>query len=316
MRFQHLDNCGTGVLNLTEWKDEPFQNAEFNFLFSNFRSDIVGLHTWDVSNVVTMISMFKNTVFNQSINNWNVGNVENMFGMFEGSLYNQPLNDWNTQNVEFMESMFQNAVFNQPINDWDVSNVETFGAMFDNNVHFNQPLDKWNLARAFSFNSMFRNAASFNQSLACWDIEGYVKMNFMFYNATSFASDLSGWQPSQDSGLFEWLLNTPIANETGCHPGGEGSCPFPSCPTASPTQLPSKTPTASPTQIPTVVPTPSPTQLPSEALTATASDSEFSTALILAIVGPIAVIVIAAAVVRYRFPDYWPISLRANFIEI
>ena len=52
--------------------------TSMSYLFMNksaFNSDN---GNWDVSNVTTMVEMFKNTSFNQDLSNWDVSNVTNM----------------------------------------------------------------------------------------------------------------------------------------------------------------------------------------------------------------------------------------------
>ena len=53
------------------------------------------ISTWDVSNAISMSSMFQGaSSFNHNINNWNVSNVTDMSSMFEGaSSFNQN-KDW------------------------------------------------------------------------------------------------------------------------------------------------------------------------------------------------------------------------------
>ena len=59
---------------------------------------------------------------------------------------------------------------------------------------------------------------------------------------------------------------------------------------------------------------------PSFSVTCAANDSgtddDSDLATILIIVGVVVVLTVAALVVRFRYPNYWPISLRANFIDM
>jgi surface protein len=84
-------------------------------------------NNWDVSNVIVMAGMFRNTSFNQGIGNWNVSSVASMDSMFRASNFNQDIGNWNVSSVANMGSMFQdNTVFDQDISNWDISNVTDF----------------------------------------------------------------------------------------------------------------------------------------------------------------------------------------------
>jgi surface protein len=65
-----------------------------------------------------MISMFRNSFFNQDIGNWDVSSVTNMRNMFEN-----------------------NTVFDQDISSWCVTNIPTKPIGFDTNTNPN-----WTLA--------------------------------------------------------------------------------------------------------------------------------------------------------------------------
>ena len=91
-------------------------NADLNFL--------------DVSEIIDMSGMFRQTDFNGQIENWDVSNVENMEFMFCDSEFNQPIGNWDTSCVENMEFMFCYSKFNQPIGNWNMFFVEEIGSMF------------------------------------------------------------------------------------------------------------------------------------------------------------------------------------------
>ena len=83
---------------------------------------------WDVSNVQTMASMFRNaTAFNGDISAWDMSSVENMASMFRDAVvFDINISDWDVSNVTNMSSMFYGATaFNQDISSWDVSSVQT-----------------------------------------------------------------------------------------------------------------------------------------------------------------------------------------------
>ena len=94
-------------------------------LFDDAGSSMFGqdLGNWDVSNMTTMFSWFRNSAYNQDISYWDVSNVKDMEAMFYGSNFNQPIEDWDVSNVYNMNRMFYDSKFNQPINNWCVEKI-------------------------------------------------------------------------------------------------------------------------------------------------------------------------------------------------
>ena len=123
---------------------------------------------WDVSNVTTMLSMFRNNIsFNNggsnSINNWNVSGVTDMSQMFAGCLsFNQPLSGWNVSSVTNMKLMLSSPAFNQPLSNWErttigntstLGNVTDMGGMFSGALAFNQNIGNWVVSAVTSFDA-------------------------------------------------------------------------------------------------------------------------------------------------------------------
>ena len=160
------------------------------------------INSWDVSNVTTMNSMFKNVSisFNQPLDNWNTSNVTDMSYMFHFAYtFDQNINSWDVSNVTNMNSMFyRTAAFNQALDNWDVSNVTNMQTMFQQSA-FNQPINNWNVSSVTSMAYMFALAQSFNQPLNDWDVSNLTNADFMFANAFAFNQDLSSWCVEQIS---------------------------------------------------------------------------------------------------------------------
>lgn len=179
---------------------------------------------WDVSNVTTMVNMFRNasafnqdigawntsnvtnmnlmfsaaTSFNQNLNNWNTGNVTNMTQMFDGaSSFNGQMSNWNTTNVTSMTAMFRGTPFNQPIGNWNTAAVLTMPAMFFGATAFNQPLNNWNTSAVTNMSAMLQGATSFNQSLSNWTLNPSVNMSNLLTNSgmdcANYSATLIGW---------------------------------------------------------------------------------------------------------------------------
>lgn len=165
-------------------------------------ADISG---WDVSNVKDMSSMFAESSFNQNIGNWNVANVVNMNSMFSGAtVFNQDISAWNTSSVTNMDHLFFRASsFNQNLNSWGVSNVNNFSSIFGGAENFNKPIGDWNVSSANEMQYMFSGASSFNQDISNWDVANVVSMKSMFSGATVFNQNISTWDVSNVTSMLD-----------------------------------------------------------------------------------------------------------------
>jgi surface protein len=91
------------VSNVTRM-DSAFENA------FTFNQDI---GSWTTTSLQVTQNMFYNaTNFNQDISGWDVSNVINMFRMFRDSAFNQDLSSWAVGNVVEMEEAFHSSDMN------------------------------------------------------------------------------------------------------------------------------------------------------------------------------------------------------------
>ncbi len=113
--------------DLSGWGDKLGNVITMREMFreSSYNGD---LSAWDVSQVVSMWDMFKNSQFNNSsIVIWNLSNLDNMETMFGGEecAFNQDISGWDVSSVVNMQNLFkENKVFNQNLSGWDVSSVK------------------------------------------------------------------------------------------------------------------------------------------------------------------------------------------------
>jgi len=208
--------CGNMLVTATNTPNLSNVTTMVN-MFRNTSSANPNTSNWDVSNVENMTFMFGSaSVANPDVSNWDVSNVTNMSFMFyDTNSFNQPLNNWDVSSVSNMGAMFRNAeAFNQPLNNWDVSSVTIMGAMFFEASSFNQPLNNWDVSNVTNMSFMFYGTNSFNQPLNNWDVSSVSNMGAMFEDAESFNRDLSSWcvsnitsEPSDfDTRASDWIL--------------------------------------------------------------------------------------------------------------
>ena len=135
--------------DLSGWGDKLHNVVTMREMFRD--SDYDGdLSAWDVSQVVSMWDMFKDSGFNNpSIANWDVSGLDNMETMFGGNdcAFNQDISGWNVSNVVNMQNLFkENLAFNQDISGWDVGNVQC-------NYDFDKDAPQWEDAHKPKFNA-------------------------------------------------------------------------------------------------------------------------------------------------------------------
>ncbi|MDY8138035.1 BspA family leucine-rich repeat surface protein [Aquimarina sp. 2201CG5-10] len=198
---------GTGdkdkILSIEQWGSQQWSNMNAAFrgctnLVLN-ASDIP-----DLSVVQFMDSMFRGTTSfvdnGGEMNNWDITNVISLVSLFEGSTFNENINNWNVSGVQTMGNMFQdNTAFNQSLNLWRPENVSDFEHMFHGATSFNKPIGDWTMTDAAFFESMFEGAVAFDQDLGNWDIsttdrDGMINMFVRSgMSQNNYDATLIGW---------------------------------------------------------------------------------------------------------------------------
>ena len=109
---------------------EMFYNTSY------YLTDIIGLDSWDTSNVINMRSAFNRcyNIKNFDVRNWDVSKVEDMSIMFYGcsSLQYIDVSNWDVSSVKNMEFLLYGCSSLQyiDVSNWDVSNVSYMTVMF------------------------------------------------------------------------------------------------------------------------------------------------------------------------------------------
>ena len=118
------------------------------------------------------------------IGTWDVSQVTNMSNLFRNTGFNESLNDWDTSHVTDMSFMFHECIaFNQPVA-FDTSRVTDMHFMFNECTSFNQPV-LLNTSRVTNTRYMFSICRVFNQSVV-FDTSRVTNMSAMFYQCTAF----------------------------------------------------------------------------------------------------------------------------------
>ncbi len=194
----------------------------------SFTGDISG---WNVSNVVNMRDMFKESRFTGDISRWDVSNVRYMQGMFYKSQFTGDISGWDVSDVEQMHWMFRESQFNGDISNWKVSKVTNMSNMFRGAKKFNQDLDGWAehvQGRTINKKDIFKNKAGdgFIASLSDENIASWIYTLTQTYEGTALNAFplLTGRQvnivltknPSAATGSYDLQPNT-LRVDTGLH---------------------------------------------------------------------------------------------------
>lgn len=195
---------------------------------------IIGLDSWDVTNVTSMQNMFAYTgIYATSydigdLGNWNVSNVTSMRAMFLSAGMRATtftmgdLSRWNTSGVSNMASMFSTAGKNADkfdignIGSWNVSKVMSMGDMFreagsESDTFYIGDISNWDVGNVASMTHMFayagRNASIFEiGNLQEWNVSNVTDFTAMFWETGTYAStfnigDLSNWNTASATSM-------------------------------------------------------------------------------------------------------------------
>ena len=169
--------------------------SDLSSMFSNCNSlkYILGLHSWDSSNLKSIKGMFFNCYSLNDISfldDLNVSNVKSMGGLFQNCILLSdisPLESWDVSNVENMHGTFalcENLTSLKGLKSWNVGNVKTMESMFHGCVNLKDIsyLRDWKLDNIENMFEMFRECSSLENIYALhdWNIESYVNVESTF----------------------------------------------------------------------------------------------------------------------------------------
>jgi len=225
------------TLNVSSLNKYKFDDLSYLFYNLEKVKQIIGLETWDVSNVTDMSSMFCDctNLTELNISNWDVSNVTDMSSMFNGcsSLTELDISNWDVSNVTNMGFMFSccqnltelnisnwdvsnvtnmNGMFNVcenltelNISNWDVSNVTDMGFMFDHCSSLTElNIDNWDVSNVTDMRFMFRYCSSLTElNISNWDVSNVTNMGIMFCHCTNLTElNISNWDVSNVTNMY------------------------------------------------------------------------------------------------------------------
>ncbi len=130
--------------------------------------------------------------FTGDISGWNVSNVVNMRDMFKESRFTGDISRWDVSNVRYMQGMFYKSQFTGDISGWDVSDVKQMYWMFRES-QFNGDISNWKVSKVTNMSNMFRES-QFTGDISGWNVSSLTNMGYMFYGASSFNQDIYEWK--------------------------------------------------------------------------------------------------------------------------
>ena len=119
--------------------------------------------------MATMYNLGKDTT--NDITGWDVSNLISMKSLFEANPNHQNIMNWDTKNLKSLERTFQLSQVNSDISFWDVSNVETMERTFNSLSGLTDiDLSTWDVHNVKNMNSTFMAAFHFDEDLSSWDV--------------------------------------------------------------------------------------------------------------------------------------------------
>lgn len=195
------------TINVSGWVFPDKKDFTLVNIFSELGSikQIIGLYTWDMSNVVNIAGMFNgciNLTELDDISNWDLRNCDNFARVFRdcAALRKLDLTGWNPSSIKTLELMFKGCKeLNEikGIETWPIENVKYFNKMFFDCSNITKlDLSKWVIGKACdSTVSMFANCENLQTvgDISGWKTLHIHNLESMFYNCKSLNCDISNW---------------------------------------------------------------------------------------------------------------------------
>jgi len=190
---EFVDNV-IGNIKSTDHPLYGFYKATDYFALKTLVSHVrpyMNLNWIDVSEITSMLEMFKDMTFHGDISLWDVRKVENMKLMFAYGNIKTDLSKWQLDNVKVMNGMFGRCILDADISNWKMPKAENMELMFFHS-DFNGDISKWEFPNVVNMDAMFEGS-SFNGDISSWKFPCVTRMDDMF-NQSEFNGDISSWE--------------------------------------------------------------------------------------------------------------------------
>ena len=177
------DGAGTYILEITPKEVSPFNRIQFsrsgdkeklmdikqwgNIVWSSMEEAFSGCSNLvadsytdapDLSSVLSIRRMFRQSDFNGKVSNWNVSNVQNFseFLLFCEN-FNKPIGFWDTSSGTDFGGMLRETAYNQTLVNFVTGSATQLDFMF-NGTPFDQDISSWNVSNVINWNSFLAGA--------------------------------------------------------------------------------------------------------------------------------------------------------------
>lgn len=204
--FPRLITTNAKVIDVSNWIfGDKIVNIEALFSKNHNVKEIIGLDTWDVSNIENFGGLFEDCDSIETIDgieNWNVSKAIKLSGMFSkcSSLKKLDLSKWNVSNVKYNSMLFAECKELKEIKGLDKWNTNMFyacGLMFKNCSSLEAlDLSNWQMGNVQTTNEMFAYCDNLETigDVSKWDVSNVKDMSKMFYYCGHLECDCSSWK--------------------------------------------------------------------------------------------------------------------------
>ena len=230
-KFAKLNRKIVVSIDVTGWQTSQVTTMESLFSGQHDLEEIIGLETWDVSNVISFKETFMNckNLKELNLNGWNVSSVTTFREMFDSceslekihgienfnfgpncnmisymfsnckNIKTLNLDNWNTKNISWFSGMFYGSgIEHIDLRDWDTSALYSCVAMFKecNKLESMLGLETWDLSKCVDSNNMFYNCGSLETIGKCenLDLSRVLSTERMFESCKNLTLNASKWK--------------------------------------------------------------------------------------------------------------------------
>ena len=160
-------STGSLKIDVTDWDLSKTKSMASLFSSNSKLEQIIGLDTWDTSNITDMSNMFGGcrNLLSLDLSSWNTSNITDMIEMFGGcwNLKSLDVSGFDTSKVTNMRNMFDNcsSLTNLDLSSFDTSNVTNMSLMFYKCTNLTSlDASSWDTSGITNISQMFNGCTS------------------------------------------------------------------------------------------------------------------------------------------------------------